>query len=281
MIKDDKADVREAAIEALSQIDDERTVEMVCDSLKDVKSEIRSASALALGYIGDKRALKSLYAALSDEDPSVILAVESALKCFGKEGVEGLIPLLDIKDEKMCITAFEIIGKIGDQSSKKALFDTFRTAFDSQRYLLALRMHSLLEKPDELHAYLPKLRDAVRPVLETGSKEECNKILSFISGAHLIEWLPDVLISFGRFESIDGMYLGNYMTKFYEAALPLLREWLKSDSDYVRYQAAFAVGYLRGNGLPALKELKDALLRAKDSDSKANIEKAIDRVLHG
>lgn len=78
-LKDSDVEVRRAAANSLSNLDDPRAVPGLIDALKDSDSEVRCSAAHGLGSLEDKRAVPGLVALLKDSNKDVRQAALSAL----------------------------------------------------------------------------------------------------------------------------------------------------------------------------------------------------------
>ena len=124
-----------------------------------------------------------------------------------------------------------------------------------------------------------RLRAWAGEVFRSGAEADCDVLLSTIKKGRMIDFLDSVPDAFVRFRSIgEHGFLGNYLTHFTAEILPRLKGWLHADNGYVRYQAAFAVGHLRKEGLSVLEDLQAALRKASGFEEEENIRKAIERV---
>lgn len=78
-LKDADVEVRRAAANSLSNLDDPRAVPALIDALRDSDSEVRCSSARGLGGLEDKRAVPGLVALLKDSNKDVRQSALSAL----------------------------------------------------------------------------------------------------------------------------------------------------------------------------------------------------------
>jgi HEAT repeat protein/beta-lactamase regulating signal transducer with metallopeptidase domain len=81
-LRDGDIDVRRAACNSLSNLEDRRAIPALIDVLKDGDAEVRACAARALGSFDDKRALPGLVALLKDKDKDVRESALSSLEGF-------------------------------------------------------------------------------------------------------------------------------------------------------------------------------------------------------
>ena len=122
LLKDEDAEVRRRAAEALGKIGDRRAVELLIEALRDGNPMVRIAAAEALGKIGDKRAVEPLIEALKDENAGVREAAAWALGEIGdKRAVEPLIEALKDEDEWVRLKAAWALRAIATKSIGNAI----------------------------------------------------------------------------------------------------------------------------------------------------------------
>lgn len=152
-LKDTDAEVRKAAMHALTQLRDPSTFDAMMIALKDKDEDVRQQAAFSLGQFRDKRAVPALTAALSDtsadvrqqavfglgqlRDPSTIDALTIALKdadadvrqqaCFALgqlrdvKAVPGLITALQDKDAEVRQQAAFALSQLRDPKAVDGL----------------------------------------------------------------------------------------------------------------------------------------------------------------
>ncbi len=81
-LRDGDVEVRRAACNSLSNLDDHRAIPALIDVLKDGDAEVRSCAAHALGSFEDKRAVPGLVALLKDKEQDVRESALSSLENF-------------------------------------------------------------------------------------------------------------------------------------------------------------------------------------------------------
>lgn len=102
-LKDENADVRKNAAEALGKIKDTRAIDPLIATLGDEETDVRKNAVEALGNIGDSRAIEPLIASLDDKKSTVKSSAEEALKKIfenmkANNNLEQLLPLLKYKE---------------------------------------------------------------------------------------------------------------------------------------------------------------------------------------
>ena len=120
-LKDEHADVRSSAAEALGRIGDTEAVEPIIPTLKDMDRDVRWKAVEALGRIGGTKAAEELTKALGDEyEPVGFKALEALVK-IGAEAVEPLIKGLKNKSIRVRYNSAAALGRIGSPKAKDAL----------------------------------------------------------------------------------------------------------------------------------------------------------------
>ena len=125
-LRDKDSDVRNAAIEALSNIDDPRVKEEMIASLKDEDATVRCGVAVVLAASPDPRAKEPLIAALTDEDATVRYCATRALGNLVVAGpdaraVEALIAVLKDADSDVRLCAGQALCNMNDPGVVDAL----------------------------------------------------------------------------------------------------------------------------------------------------------------
>ncbi len=126
LIKDEDAEVRKTAVNALAELKKEACVGHLVLALVDENADVRIAAACALGKIGGEDVLDPLLLMLKDEDPWVKCA---ALKSLGKlKHVEARQSIVDLMNSApagfLTISAMEALDEIsgeGEEFAKNAL----------------------------------------------------------------------------------------------------------------------------------------------------------------
>ncbi|WP_119071418.1 HEAT repeat domain-containing protein [Aggregatilinea lenta] len=130
VIKDDNGNARKRADSTLIKIG-VRAVEPLIVALKDQDASVRGIAAQALGKIGDSRAVEPLIVALKDQDPSVRRIAAQALGKIGdSRAVEPLIVALKDQDPSVRGIAAQALGKIGDSRAVEPLLAALKDQDD-------------------------------------------------------------------------------------------------------------------------------------------------------
>ncbi|MGB7441086.1 MAG: HEAT repeat domain-containing protein [Coleofasciculaceae cyanobacterium] len=106
---------------ALGNIGDEEAVFILIQELNDPYSGVRASVANALGCIRDKCAIPALIEALEDHDYEVRKSVVDALSNIGEAAVPDLREALKYLDSDTCVSAIEVLSKIGTDAAVSAL----------------------------------------------------------------------------------------------------------------------------------------------------------------
>jgi HEAT repeat protein/beta-lactamase regulating signal transducer with metallopeptidase domain len=158
-LRDENAEVRRAAADALGKLEDARAVPALIAALGDRESEVRAAAAGALGNFEDPRALSGLSALLSDADRDVRKHALEALSDY-ESGVpvDGMLRLLQDGDAELRHAAAHALGKWKDRRAGPALAALVR---DPSAGVRAAAIESIGELRDATHvsAILPALGD--------------------------------------------------------------------------------------------------------------------------
>lgn len=144
--------VREEAAKALGKLGDRRAVQPLIDALEDPDSDVRNAAAFSLGKIGDAKAIDPLIAAMKNREWGERDHLVDALDildwkpdlgangtwywiskqnvekcvCIGTSAVDPLIAALNDKHWKICMTAAEALGKLGDTRAVEPLISSLK-----------------------------------------------------------------------------------------------------------------------------------------------------------
>lgn len=111
----DNASIRASIVEALSRIDDPRTLRYLSSVLKDPEGSVRIAAVDALRKIRDVRVFDPLVEALEDPDHRVrLMAVEAVSAIGGTRAAGPLIELLKDAAMEVRAAAATAVGKLED-----------------------------------------------------------------------------------------------------------------------------------------------------------------------
>ena len=148
-LRDENAEVRRAAANALGKLEDARAVPALIAALGDRESEVRAAAAEALGHFEDPRAMNGLSALLSDADRDVRKhALDARSHYDAGVPVEGVLRLLQDSDADLRHSAAHALGKWKDRRAGPALAALVR---DPSPEVRAAAIESIGELRDATH----------------------------------------------------------------------------------------------------------------------------------
>jgi len=147
-LQDQYASRRMLAVEALSKIDDERTIEPLIAALKDKDPDVVWRAAAALGDKGNNRAIEPLITTLKHNDLAVQHFVAAALVKIGEPAVKPLINALKNKNPvSFRIKVINVLGKIGDNRAVGPLIAALKdTSSDAIRAGAAIALGKIGDK---------------------------------------------------------------------------------------------------------------------------------------
>ena len=109
-LKDGDVEVRRAAAQSLSNLEDPRAIPAFIEALKDSDAEVRTCAASALGEFEDKRAVPGLIALLKDPNTDVRHAALSSLGNFSDQvPVEAILTALADSDPDIKVSALNLV----------------------------------------------------------------------------------------------------------------------------------------------------------------------------
>ncbi len=121
---------RLSTVQRLAVFRARESVPYLTKALRDAEDTVRCAAALALSACGDRSAVEPLMRALSDKNPTVVLAVRSALEHLTghPEGTtdwaaieSAMITRMQSADMAAVHTAIESLGHVGGDAAKEAI----------------------------------------------------------------------------------------------------------------------------------------------------------------
>jgi HEAT repeat protein/beta-lactamase regulating signal transducer with metallopeptidase domain len=210
-LKDENAEVRAQAMQALAQMKSPLAFEPIVAALKDASPEVRHQAAFSLGQMRDPRAVAPLSAALSDTDAEVRQQAVFALgQLRAKEAVQGLAAALKDTDPEVRQQAAFALGQVGDPSAIQPLVGALKDTNDEVREQAAFALGQVGDK-----AVVPGLLQALTDA-KPGVRQQAAFALSQVGDASAVDALTTAMMK-------------------------------DADPD-VRQQAAFALGQVFGRG---------------------------------
>ena len=264
-LKDESAEVRRAAANALGKLEDARAVPALISALSDDEARVRAAAAGALGNFHDPRAVTRLSALLADPDREVRKHALEALSEY-ESGItaNAIMPLTRDPDTELRHAAAHALGKVKDRSAGSVLVTLVR---DPAHEVRAAAIEALGELRDASHAaaILPALGDSHADVRRQ-ALDALEELRSPIPDATLLTLLRDPSADV-RAGAAD---LAGERSVI--AAIPSLRRLLDDPNDDVREEAVSALADIaHGDAAEALR----AALTSKD----ANVRRAATEAL--
>jgi len=165
-LKDPDEPVRTSAVEALRRLADPRTVQPLTLALRDLSRNVRATAAEALGQIKDPEAFDPLLKCLEDKHWEVREAVVVALgRLEDARAVPGLCERLEDDDREVREAAGKVLGQFGDPRAIGSLVSVLKDPEDVVRqaahYALNLIDPTWPQAPDAQLA-VPQLQAALK-----------------------------------------------------------------------------------------------------------------------
>ena len=233
-LKDSDVEVRRAAVNSLSNLEDPRAVPGLIDVLKDSDAEVRAGAARALGNLEDKRAVPGLVGLLKDGNKDVRASALSALHSMPES----------VPDEA-------ILGAIGDSDP------------EVREAAIGLALNRIQSSEDDENAKPdPRYVNAFARLLADPSADTRQQAAEALGASHLSE-APSGLLAAAKDKNADvRQAVASALGQIGDArAVPTLKEMLQDQSADVRECAVSALGEIRDR--TALEALVGAL---KSSD---------------
>lgn len=230
-LKDGDVEVRRAAVQSLSNLDDPRAIPAFIDALHDTDSEVRASAASGLGQFEDKRSITPLTGALKDTDKNVRRAAISSLGNQGADvPVEVVVSALGDKDPEIRQAALNLAQRHGGDEE---------------------------ERPAD-----PRIVQAVVGLIGDPNADVRAEAISVIGDLRLTQ-APAGLIAAAKDRNPEvRQHVASALGQIGDAkAVPTLRDMLNDGNGDVREQAVQALGEIRDRS--ALEALVGAL---KSSD---------------
>jgi len=150
LVRDKESSV--LAIGSLGKIKDEKSVEPLILLLQEKDPNIRNAAVKALGEIKDKRAVEPLIALLKDKKSDTFV-IEALGTIKDKRAAEYLIQLLNKKNEELVVAwSAWALGEINDPAAAKPLVDILS---DERGYTVVIKPWDLGESEIEWKISIP------------------------------------------------------------------------------------------------------------------------------
>ncbi len=226
-LKDGDVEVRRAAVQSLSNLDDPRAIPAFIDALRDADAEVRACAASALGQFEDKRSITPLMGALKDTGKDVRRAAMSSLAGQGADvPVDVVIAALGDKDPEIRQAALGLAGRRGGD--------------------------------DEERAADPRIVQAVVGLIGDPNADVRSEAISLLGDFRLTQ-APAGLIAAAKDKDPEvRQHVASALGQIGDAkAVPTLREMLSDGNSDVREQAVQALGEIRDRS--ALEALVGAL----------------------
>jgi HEAT repeat protein/beta-lactamase regulating signal transducer with metallopeptidase domain len=158
-LRDEDAEVRAAAAQALGKLEDSRAVPALLASIGDRDAKVRAAAADALGRFTDPRAVSGLSSLLADQELEVRKQALEALSEY-ESGVPitGVLRLLSDPDAELRHDAVHAVGRFGDRAAAAGLVPLVR---DPSPDVRQAAIEAIANLHDTAHgsAILPALND--------------------------------------------------------------------------------------------------------------------------
>jgi HEAT repeat protein/beta-lactamase regulating signal transducer with metallopeptidase domain len=120
-LKDGDVEVRRAAAQSLSNLEDPRAIPALIEALRDADAEVRSCAASGLGQFEDKRAVPGLVALLKDSNKDVRHAALSSLGSFRDQvPTEAIVTALGDTDADIKVAALNLAAACDCDEEKPA-----------------------------------------------------------------------------------------------------------------------------------------------------------------
>jgi HEAT repeat protein/beta-lactamase regulating signal transducer with metallopeptidase domain len=133
-LKDENADVRAEAMQALARMRSPLAFDPMVAALRDASPDVRQQAAFSLGQLRDARAVGPLTAALKDTEPDVRQQVVFALgQITAKEAVPGIVAALKDENVEVRQQAAFALGQVGGPSAVQPLVSVLQDTNDEVR----------------------------------------------------------------------------------------------------------------------------------------------------
>ncbi len=276
-------EVKKFLIDALGDIKDVNSSEVVAKLLDDDDENVRSSAAETLGKIKDPSSVKHLVSTLKRDDLQLQFCALEALESIGEPiDIGALIPLLDSKILRKA--AFEVMGKSKDDEVVKYLVNGISDTSKASREAAikaVVNIYNSISDENSKQKIIQRLNEAVTkelldriPASLSSAHEEVQKaVISLLGYLKAVKTIPkllevqgdesikacifDSIVFMGKesFETIKEVFLtADDSTKDFLAQVmgalkderyePLLVESLKSGFWHLRSSAAISLAQL-------------------------------------
>jgi HEAT repeat protein len=162
-LKDEDAEVRAAAAEALAKLEDARAVPGLVDAMRDSDKRVREAAIEALAKFKDKRALPGLQAALSDPSIEIQKQALEALSNFADAGGIQSAPIVALlngsRDPEIVHASIHLLAELKDHSAVAGIRAQLNATNTDVR-VAAIQALGELHDSESAPAILQRLTDA-------------------------------------------------------------------------------------------------------------------------
>ena len=257
-LRDEDAQVRRAAADALGKFEDTRAVPALVAALADREAEVRAAAASALASFKDPRAIRGLTALLTDASRDVRKQALDALSEY-ESGVSAsdVVPILRDADAELRHSAAHALGQLNDLSAGAALAPLVR---DPSPEVRAAAIESIARLHDATHAsaIVPALTDP-NTAVRRQALDALDELRSPIPEATLLALLRD------RDADVREKAAEVAGERSVLAAIPSLRRMFDDPDEEVREEAVSALSEMASDAaadaLRAALDSKDAKVR--------------------
>lgn len=302
LIKHDAAEIRVAAIEALSQTGKNRAIRFINAAMKDQAAMVRAAAAAAMSSMTSPNSLSLLINGLQDSEPVVrrsvsktlttiedqqvsaaasrALNVESdpivtqhLLEIVARSGTDDALQTLDrylaSDDRELRHRAIATLRKLRNPRGAKMLMPFLSDPDDDTRRMSVEAMGQLKSK-----SALPRLRELLQQDSQEQVRAAAARSLGELQDAESLPLLEEALHDSRSVKCQAVIAMGQIAHK---SAVPPLLALLRDQAPEIRYHACHALGEI-GN-LPNVTPLRD-LLDDQEAMVRRGAEAALTKLGH-
>ncbi|MFL5619448.1 MAG: M56 family metallopeptidase [Gemmatimonadaceae bacterium] len=249
-LRDEDADVRAAAAQALGKLEDSRAVPALLAVIADRNAKVRAAAAEALGKFTDPRAVSGLSSLLGDSELEVRKkALEALSEYESGVPVAGILRLLSDPDAELRHDAAHALGRLGDRSVGAGLAPLVR---DPSPDVRQAAIESIANLHDAAHA------SAILPALSDGNADVRHQALDAL-GELRVSIPEGTLLALLRDANADVRAKAAEVAgeRSVIAAIPSLRRMIDDPDRDVREHAVSALADIADDA--AIAALRDGL----------------------